>query len=75
MKAARYTRASITPAQPTIPKVSASAPRILLVDDEDAVQKPDLPAAQGGYDVVPALDGRRRSTASPRTTSTSWCST
>ena len=60
MKAARYTRASITPApQPTIPKVTASAPRILLVDDEDAVQKLlTYPLRKEGYDVVPALDGR-----------------
>jgi DNA-binding response OmpR family regulator len=45
--------------QPTIPKVTASAPRILLVDDEDAVQKLlTYPLRKEGYEVVPALDGR-----------------
>jgi DNA-binding response OmpR family regulator len=39
--------------------VTASAPRILLVDDEDAVQKLlTYPLRKEGYDVVPALDGR-----------------
>jgi DNA-binding response OmpR family regulator len=38
--------------------VTASAPRILLVDDEDAVQKLlTYPLRKEGYDVVPALDG------------------
>jgi DNA-binding response OmpR family regulator len=39
--------------------VTASAPRILLVDDEDAVQKLlTYPLRKEGYEVVPALDGR-----------------
>jgi DNA-binding response OmpR family regulator len=39
--------------------VTASAPRILLVDDEVAVQKLlTYPLRKEGYDVVPALDGR-----------------
>ena len=39
--------------------MTASAPRILLVDDEDAVQKLlTYPLRKEGYDVVPALDGR-----------------
>jgi DNA-binding response OmpR family regulator len=38
--------------------VTVSAPRILLVDDEDAVQKLlTYPLRKEGYDVVPALDG------------------
>ena len=38
--------------------MTASAPRILLVDDEDAVQKLlTYPLRKEGYDVVPALDG------------------
>src|SRR5918999_6376994 len=62
-KAALYTRGSIMgagpPKQPTIPKVTASAPRILLVDDELSVQKLlTYPLRKEGYDVVPALDGR-----------------
>ena len=45
--------------QPTIPKVTASAPRILLVDDELSVQKLlTYPLRKEGYDVVGALDGR-----------------
>src|SRR4029453_706361 len=45
--------------QPTIPKVTASAPRILLVDDELSVQKLlTYPLRKEGYDVIPALDGR-----------------
>ena len=61
--AALYTRGSImierrSPLQPTIPKVTASAPRILLVDDELSVQKLlTYPLRKEGYDVVPALDG------------------
>jgi DNA-binding response OmpR family regulator len=40
-------------------KVQASAPRILLVDDEHSVQKLlAYPLRKEGYDVVPALDGR-----------------
>src|ERR671914_675675 len=47
------------PRQPTIPKVTASAPRILLVDDELSVQKLlTYPLRKEGYDVIPALDGR-----------------
>jgi DNA-binding response OmpR family regulator len=39
--------------------VTASAPRILLVDDELSVQKLlTYPLRKEGYDVVPALDGR-----------------
>jgi DNA-binding response OmpR family regulator len=39
--------------------VTASAPRILLVDDEDAVQKLlTYPLRKEGYEVVPAMDGR-----------------
>jgi two-component system, OmpR family, response regulator len=39
--------------------VAASAPRILLVDDELSVQKLlTYPLRKEGYDVVPALDGR-----------------
>jgi DNA-binding response OmpR family regulator len=39
--------------------MSATAPRILLVDDELAVQKLlTYPLRKEGYDVVPALDGR-----------------
>ena len=57
--AALYTRGSITAPQPTILKVTASAPRILLVDDELSVQKLlAYPLRKEGYDVVPALDGR-----------------
>jgi DNA-binding response OmpR family regulator len=38
--------------------VAATAPRILLVDDEDSVQKLlTYPLRKEGYDVVPALDG------------------
>src|ERR671914_3147417 len=63
MNAALYTRGSIMRAgprqQPTIPKVAASAPRILLVDDELSFQKLlTYPLRKEGYDVVPALDGR-----------------
>src|ERR671915_831932 len=62
-KAALYTRGSImgkaAQRQPTIPKVTASAPRILLVDDELSVQKLlTYPLRKEGYYVVPALDGR-----------------
>ncbi len=62
-KAALYTRGSIMGKgprqQPTIPKVTASAPRILLVDDELSVQKLlTYPLRKEGYEVVPALDGR-----------------
>jgi DNA-binding response OmpR family regulator len=40
-------------------KVQASAPRILLVDDEHSVQKLlAFPLRKEGYDVVSALDGR-----------------
>jgi DNA-binding response OmpR family regulator len=40
-------------------KVQASAPRILLVDDEQSVQKLlAYPLRKEGYDVVSALDGR-----------------
>jgi DNA-binding response OmpR family regulator len=40
-------------------KVQASAPRILLVDDEHSVQKLlAYPLRKEGYDVVSALDGR-----------------
>jgi DNA-binding response OmpR family regulator len=40
-------------------KVTGSAPRILLVDDETAIQKLlTYPLRKEGYDVVPALDGR-----------------
>jgi DNA-binding response OmpR family regulator len=40
-------------------KVQASAPRILLVDDEHSVQKLlAYPLRKEGYEVVPALDGR-----------------
>src|ERR687887_2825531 len=47
------------PGQPTISKVQASAPRILLVDDEPSVQKLlAYPLRKEGYDVVSALDGR-----------------
>jgi DNA-binding response OmpR family regulator len=39
--------------------MSATAPRILLVDDELAVQKLlTYPLRKEGYDVIPALDGR-----------------
>jgi DNA-binding response OmpR family regulator len=39
--------------------VSGSAPRILLVDDEDSVQKLlAYPLRKEGYEVVPAIDGR-----------------
>jgi DNA-binding response OmpR family regulator len=39
--------------------LSTSAPRILLVDDELAVQKLlTYPLRKEGYDVIPALDGR-----------------
>ena len=39
--------------------MTASAPRILLVDDELSVQKLlTYPLRKEGYDVVPALDGR-----------------
>ena len=39
--------------------MEASAPRILLVDDEHSVQKLlTYPLRKEGYDVVPALDGR-----------------
>jgi DNA-binding response OmpR family regulator len=39
--------------------VAASAPRILLVDDEVSVQKLlTYPLRKEGYDVVPALDGK-----------------
>jgi DNA-binding response OmpR family regulator len=39
--------------------LSATAPRILLVDDELAVQKLlTYPLRKEGYDVIPALDGR-----------------
>jgi DNA-binding response OmpR family regulator len=39
--------------------VTATAPRILLVDDETAVQKLlAYPLRKEGYEVVPALDGR-----------------
>jgi DNA-binding response OmpR family regulator len=58
MNAALYTRGSIIQPQPTIPKVAATAPRILLVDDEDSIQKLlTYPLRKEGYDVVPALDG------------------
>jgi two-component system, OmpR family, response regulator len=41
------------------PGLSTTAPRILLVDDELAVQKLlTYPLRKEGYDVVPALDGR-----------------
>jgi DNA-binding response OmpR family regulator len=40
-------------------KVQASAPRILLVDDEHSLQKLlAYPLRKEGYEVVPALDGR-----------------
>jgi DNA-binding response OmpR family regulator len=40
-------------------KVAASAPRILLVDDEQSIQKLlAYPLRKEGYDVVSALDGR-----------------
>jgi DNA-binding response OmpR family regulator len=62
MKAALYTRGSITgrsPGQPTISRVSGSTPRILLVDDEHSIQKLlAYPLRKEGYDVVSALDGR-----------------
>jgi DNA-binding response OmpR family regulator len=39
--------------------LSATAPRILLVDDELSVQKLlTYPLRKEGYDVIPALDGR-----------------
>jgi DNA-binding response OmpR family regulator len=39
--------------------MSATAPRILLVDDEVSVQKLlTYPLRKEGYDVIPALDGR-----------------
>ncbi len=39
--------------------MSATAPRILLVDDELSVQKLlTYPLRKEGYDVIPALDGR-----------------
>src|SRR5215210_4391739 len=45
--------------QPTILLVAASAPRILLVDDERSVQKLlAWPLRKEGYDVVEAYDGR-----------------
>ena len=46
-------RAPLSPGvQPTIPKVTASAPRILLVDDEAVVQKLlTYPLRKEGYDV------------------------
>ena len=41
------------------PWLSATAPRILLVDDELSVQKLlTYPLRKEGYDVIPALDGR-----------------
>jgi DNA-binding response OmpR family regulator len=41
------------------PRLSISAPRILLVDDELSVQKLlAYPLRKEGYDVIPALDGR-----------------
>ena len=41
------------------PRLSATAPRILLVDDELSVQKLlSYPLHKEGYDVIPALDGR-----------------
>jgi DNA-binding response OmpR family regulator len=41
------------------PGLSATAPRILLVDDELSVQKLlTYPLRKEGYDVIPALDGR-----------------
>jgi len=40
-------------------RLSATAPRILLVDDELSVQKLlTYPLRKEGYDVIPALDGR-----------------
>ena len=58
--AARYIRGSITVAATYNPVGSSTtAPRILLVDDELAVQKLlTYPLRKEGYDVVPALDGR-----------------
>src|SRR5918998_6522131 len=52
------------PHQPTISRVkedamSAEAPRILLVDDEQSVQTLlSYPLRKEGYDVVPATSGR-----------------
>src|SRR5918997_5574161 len=41
------------------PRVSQQAPRILLVDDEQSVQKLlSFPLKREGYDVVPASDGQ-----------------
>src|SRR5918997_46815 len=41
------------------PRVSQQAPRILLVDDEQSVQKLlSFPLKREGYDVVPAQDGQ-----------------
>src|SRR5215217_1352456 len=52
-------RGSSTGAQPTISRVTGSAPRILLVDDEHSVQKLlAYPLRKEGYEVVSALDGR-----------------
>jgi DNA-binding response OmpR family regulator len=52
-------RGSITPANPTISRVTGSVPRILLVDDEQSVQKLlTYPLRKEGYDVVSAIDGR-----------------
>ena len=52
------------------------ASTILLVDDEDAIQKLlSYPLERDGYRVVQARDGERRWSASRRRTSTSSSST
>ena len=66
-RSARSRCRSHHPAQPTISKVTGSTPRILLVDDEEAVQKLlTYPLRKEGYQVVPALDGQRGARAPPR---------
>ena len=57
--AARSLRQGQAPSQPTISEGDGhQAPRILLVDDEQSVQKLlTYPLRKEGYDVVPALDG------------------
>ncbi len=54
----------------------ADASTILLVDDEDSIQKLlTYPLERDGFRVVHARDGEEALHASPRRTSTSSCST
>ena len=54
----------------------ADPPTILLVDDEESVQKLlTYPLERDGFRVVQAWDGEEALRRSPRRTSTSSCST